>query len=192
MKRLITATATMFAIVLASPPAVVSAQEMSAGEHRNGGLGFHNVEAPIGLRWWFAGQKVGVDLGLGFRSNPAPSYSDESLTGWTLEAGVPLVLHSWSRAHVLFRPGILYDSQQFEATSPPDAFDTQDGTRFVVTAEIEAEVFLVDNVSISASHGLGFSSYDPPGGGSSITSVSTFGNNFTNIGFHVYFFGGSH
>lgn len=192
MKRLLTATAAMLAIVLASTPTVVSAQGMAAGEHRNGGLGFHNVEAPIGLRWWFAGQKVGMDLGLGFRSNPAPSYSDESLTGWTLEAGVPLVLHSWSRAHVLFRPGILYDSQQFEATSPPTAFDTQDGTRFVVTAEIEAEVFLVDNVSVSASHGLGFSSYDPPGGGSSITSVSTFGNNFTNIGFHVYFFGGSH
>lgn len=191
MKRLITATVVTLAILFASSPATVSAEEMPAGEHSNVGLGFHNVDAPIGLRWWLSGQKIGLDFGLGYRSTPAPSYSGESLTGWTLEAGVPIVIHSWSRAHVIFRPGMLYDSQQFEATDPPAPFDTQDGTTFVVTAEIEGEVFLVDNVSVSASHGIGFSNYDPPGAGDSSTSFSTFGNNFTNIGFHLYFLGGS-
>lgn len=189
MKRLMTAAATMMAILFFSAPAARA--DMALGEHHNGSLGFHNVDAPIGMRWWFAGQKVGLDLGLGLRSEPAPSYSDESLTGYAFEVGVPLVMRSWERAHLLFRPGILYDSQQYESTSPPDAFDTVSGTRFALTAEIEAEVFLVENVSVSASHGIGFTSYDPPGGGSSITSISTFGNNFTNIGFHVYFFGGS-
>jgi hypothetical protein len=191
MKRLIMAATATLAILFTSPPAAVHAEEMALGEHRNGGLGFHNIEAPIGVRWWFAGQKVGVDLGLGFASTPAPSYSDEQLTGWTIEVGVPFVIQSWSRAHIIVRPGLLYDSQQFEATSPPTPFDTEDGTTFVVTGEIEAEVFLVDNFSVSASHGIGFASFDPPGGGDSITSFSTFGNNFTNIGFHVYFFGGS-
>lgn len=190
MKRLITAAAATLAILFCSPPAAVFA-EMAPAEHRNGGLGFHNIDAPIGLRWWFSGQKVGLDLGLGLRSTPAPSYSDESLTGWTVEVGVPLVIHSWSRAHVLFRPGLLYDSQQFQSTSPPTDFDTENGTTFIVTGEIEGEVYLVDNFSVSASHGIGFSSFDPPGGGDSITSFSTFGNNFTNIGFHLYFLGGS-
>lgn len=190
MKRLITVAAATLAILFSSPPAAVHA-EMMSGEHMNGSLGFHNVEAPIGLRWWFSGQKVGLDVGLGFASTPAPSYSDEKLTSWTVEVGVPFVIHSWSRAHVMLRPGILYGSQQFESTSPPTPFDTADGTTFVVTGEVEAEVFLVENVSVSASHGIGFASFDPPGSGDSITSFSTFGNNFTNIGFHVYFFGGS-
>ncbi len=190
MRRSITAAATILAVLFfTAPPARA---DMAAGEHSNGSLGFHNSDAPIGMRWWFAGQKVGLDLGLGLRSAPAPSYSDESLTGYAFEVGVPMVMKSWNRAHLLFRPGILYDSQQFEADSPPDAFDTVNGTRFALTAEFEAEMFLVDNVSVSASHGIGFSSIDPPGGGSSITSLSTFGNNFTNIGFHVYFFGGGH
>jgi hypothetical protein len=190
MRRLITAVAATLAVLFSAPPATVHA-EMAPGEHLNGGLGFHNVEAPIGVRWWFSGQRVGLDLGLGFESTPAPSYPDEKLTGWTVEVGVPFVIHSWNRAHLMIRPGILYDSQQFEATDPPDPFDTEDGTTLVVMGEIEAEVFLVDNVSVSASHGIGFSSFDPPGGGDSITSFSTFGNNFTNIGFHVYFFGGN-
>ena len=190
MNRLITAAAVTLAILVASSPATVSAQETTSAEHRSVGLGFHNVDAPIGLRWWLTGQKIGLDFGLGYRSTPAPSYSDESLTGWTLEAGVPIVIHDWSRAHVILRPGLLYDSQQFESTNPPAAFDTDDATTFVVTAEIEGEVFLVDNVSVSASHGIGFSNYDPPGAGDSRTSFSTFGNNFTNIGFHLYFLGG--
>ena len=59
-------------------------------------------------------------------------------------------------------------------------------------AEPEAEVFLADNFSVSASNGIGFTNTDPGGAGSSETSFSTFGNNFTNIGFHFYFFGGGH
>jgi len=189
MKRLILAATAALAILIGSPPAAVHA-EMPVGEHLNGGVGFHSIEAPLGIRWWLAGQKVAVDVGFGFASTPAPSYSDESLTEWTIELGVPISITSWSRAHVLFRPGILYDSQQFESTSPPAAFDTEDGTTFVVLAEIEGEVFLIDNVSVSASTGLGFASFDPPGGGDSITTFSTFGNNFTNVGFHLYFLGG--
>jgi hypothetical protein len=63
-------------------------------------------------------------------------------------------------------------------------------TSFSLTAEIEAEVFIVDNFSVSASHGIGFFSVDPAGGGDSSTSFGTLGNNFSHIGFHVYFFGG--
>lgn len=189
MRRLIPVVAATFVVLLGALPAPVQA-EMPPGEHANGGLGFHDLEAPIGLRWWLSGQKVGIDLGLGFRSLPAPSYDDENLTGWSVEVGVPLVIKSWSHMHLMFRPGILYTSQQVEATDPPDPFDTEDATTFDIAAEVEAEVFLIDHVSVSASHGIRYSSVDPAVG-EERSSWNTFGNNFTNIGFHVYFLGGA-
>ena len=72
-------------------------------------------------------------------------------------------------------------------TSPPEDFDTDNRTSFSVTAELEAEIFIVDNFSVSASHGIGFFSVDPAGSNETFTSVETLGNNFTEIGFHVYF-----
>ena len=38
-------------------------------QHPDGALGFHEVDAPIGIRWWFSGQKLALDLGLGFGSD---------------------------------------------------------------------------------------------------------------------------
>jgi len=182
----------LFAIIVAAAcvlPVLVRAETEELPAHYNGALGFHNVTAPLGGRWWLAGQKVGVDFGLGFQSTPAPSY-DEKLTGWAVEVGVPIVVKNWDKVHVLFRPGLLYESQEVEITSPPTPFDTDNTKSFSVTAEIEAEIFLVNNFSVSASHGIGFFSVDPAGGGDSVTSIGTLGNNFSHIGFHVYFFGG--
>lgn len=170
-------------------PAMVQAQDDDMPSHYNGSLGFHNVTAPLGGRWWFGGQKVGLDFGLGFGSDPAPSY-DEDLMSWAIELGVPIVMKNWERVHLLFRPGFLYESQEVETSDPPDPFDSDDTTSFSLTAEIEAEIFLVSNFSVSASHGIGFFSVDPAGGGDSSTSFGTLGNNFSHIGFHVYFFGG--
>lgn len=170
-------------------PLSAGAQTDGVPAHKNGSIGFHNVNAPLGVRWWFAGQKVGLDAGVGFQQTPASSY-DEHLFEWAIEIGVPIVVQNWSRVHLLFRPGLFYESQEFQMTSPPDPFATDERTTLAVTAEMEAEVFLAENFSVSASHGIGFSSVDPAGGGDSDTSFGTLGNNFTRIGFHVYFFGG--
>lgn len=180
--------ASVVTLCQATVPADTRAQEVL--DHPAGALGFHSVSAPLGGRWWFAGQKVALDAGLGFASTPAPSY-DEQVTGWTLDFGVPIALKSWEPVRLLFRPGILLESQEVQATSPPDPFATDDETTFVVSAELEAEVFIVKNFSVSASHGIAFSSVDPAGGGESETSFGTTGFNFTNIGFHIYFFGAS-
>jgi len=191
MKRLSFAAAFIVLTSFASAPAVRA--EMPAGEHRDGGLGFHNVEAPIGVRWWLAGQKIGIDLGFGYDTAPAPIHDQETLTHWAIDAGVPFIMHSWDRAHVIFRPGILYQSQEIETSlgPPPAAFNSDTGTLLDVSAEIEAEVFLVNNVSVSASHGISFHSENPPSGFADVPSTfRTFGNNFTNVGFHVYFLGG--
>jgi len=199
MKRLLFTLALVLAALTSTAyTRTAFADDGEAPRHFNGGLGFHKVEAPLGVRWWFAGQKVGVDLGLGFGSRPASGdgYPDENLSDFALEMGVPLVFRSWDRVHLLFRPGVLYTSAAYTVSDatppPPEPFETENATSLTVVAELEAEVFLADNLSVSASHGIGFTSTDPGGTASSETSFSTFGNNFTNIGFHFYFFGGGH
>ncbi len=199
MKKLMTFLFTVTAAACFALPASVDAQteastSMLTGEgpsHPNGGLGFHSITAPLGVRWWLGEQKFGVDLGIGFQSNPAPSYDGESLTGWAVELGMPIVLKSWDKVHVLVRPGFLYESEEVQMSSPPEPFATDDATTLTIEGEIEAEVFIVDSFSVSASHGIGFYSFSPAGGGDSETSFGTLGNNFSHIGFHVYFLGGS-
>jgi hypothetical protein len=189
MRRLIERSVILLVMVGALAVARQARAEMAPGEHKRGGLGFHNTEAPVGVRWWLSGEKVGIDLGLGFESTPSDIFDDENLMSWGLDVGVPFVLHSWERMHVLFRPGLLYQSQEVESTAPPEAFDTENLTTLNLAAEIEAEVFLADNVSVSASHGLRWRSINPPGSGDNLTSFGTIGRNFTNVGFHVYFMG---
>jgi len=180
--------------------------------HNSIGLGFHNTEAPIGVRWWFAGQKVGLDLGIGVTNIEAedasslgpgfdpddPAVDDETIMGWALDVGVPLVLRSWPKAHFMVRPGLLFTSQEVpfdeDLATPGVQFDTESETSFAVRSELEGEVFLADNVSVSASHGLQFTSSTPadfPGfaESESSTTFSTFGRNFTTVGFHWYLWG---
>jgi hypothetical protein len=187
--KIITSLLGIIAVAACLVPASVRAETDEVPMHYNGGLGFHNTAAPLGGRWWFGGQKVGLDFGLGFSSTPAPSY-DEKLTGWAIEAGVPIVVKHWDKVHVLARPGLMYESQEVQMTNPPELFATDNETTLSVTFEIEAEIFIVDNFSVSASEGIGFFSDSPAGGGGSVTSFGTLGNNFSHIGFHIYFFGG--
>ena len=192
MTRRILAVFAALAAVAFTHPTVAHAQgDEAPAEHRSGGLGFHDLDAPIGGRWWFSGQKVGLDLGVGFQSDQAPSYSDEHLKTFALAAGIPITLKSWRQVHFLFRPGIFYETRQVEATSPPAAFDTESQKTIRVTGELEAEAFLLDNFSVSASHGIGWSQFDPGFGADKETSFGTLGRGFTEVGFHVYLFGGS-
>src|SRR5437867_1987916 len=143
MKRISVAVA----ILLMSLTQLAFGDMPGSAMHRSGGVGFHSVSAPLGLRWWFSGQKVGLDLGIGFSSTPAASDPNEKVTGWAFEAGVPFVCHSWDRVHFLIRPGILYESQEVGFGAGP-TFDTRTETTFSGLLEGEAEVFLVDNVSV--------------------------------------------
>jgi len=190
MKRfglILAASAVVTLGICGSAPAAEHAGEHS---HKQLAFGFHHVEAPVGIRWWFSNRMVAVDLGFGFDSEPAGIDPNESEKSFALEAGVPLVAHSFGRAHALFRPGVLYQSQQigFDADpgTPGVQFDTDNQTTLDVMLECEAEVFLVDNISVSAAHGIGFTRFDPGSGADSQTSFGTRGNNFTTIGFHVY------
>jgi hypothetical protein len=181
------------AVFLAAPLSVGAQTHITVSDdgptHYNGSLGFHSIDAPLGGRYWFANQKIGVDVGFGLRSDPAPAY-DEHLTGWDLELGVPFLLKSWDRVHLLARPGFLYDNQEVVMSDPPEPFATDSRTTVALSAELEAEVFIVNNFSVSASHGIRYVRTDPAGGGDSDSSWSTTGADFSHIGFHYYFFGG--
>jgi|SwirhirootsSR2_FD_contig_41_9538560_length_664_multi_2_in_0_out_0_1 hypothetical protein len=155
--------------------------------HSNIGLGFHNVQAPLGVRWWFTGQKVALDAGIGFGSHEDPA-TDEDLSDFAFDIGVPIRLKSWDRVHFMVRPGILYTSEEEVIDFGPPV-DTDNTTSMTVQAELEVEVFLAESVSFSAAHGIGVTNVDDAGGGSS-SFMGTTGNNFTTIGFHVYLFGG--
>jgi len=167
-------------------PASARADDNGVAVHKSGGIGFHQTAAPIGVRWWLSGQKVGIDLGVGFRSDPSLPYPGKHLKSFAIGGGIPIRLQSWSRMHVLFRPGVLYQSDQVEATVPPTAFDTESEKTLQISGEIEAEAFLLENFSVSASTGIAYESFDPGFGLDKEKSFRTVGGNFTNVGFHVY------
>ncbi len=190
MRRTSWAACALLLTLAAFAPAAARA-EMPLGEHMSGSLGFHHEEAPVGVRWWLPGQKVGIDAGIGFSSQPSSLFPDEKLQAWALDLGVPFVFHSWERVHLIARPGLLWRSREVELTAPPLAFQRGTLNQFDLSGEIETEIFLVSNVSVSASEGLALTIVNPPGPGDNQTSLNTLGNNFTRIGFHVYFFGGN-
>jgi len=167
-------------------PMSARAQDDDHATHKSGGFGFHETTAPLGIRWWLGQQKIGIDLGVGFGSTPSFLYPDETLKDFAISAGVPIVIQSWPRVHVMLRPGVLYQSEQVEATAPPTAFDTESQKSLDITGELEVEAFLLSNFSVSASTGIAYNSFDPGFGGDKENSFHTIGGNFTNVGFHVY------
>jgi hypothetical protein len=174
--------------VLSTPALADDDTTMPAGEHHRGSIGFHNTTAPLGVRWWLGSEKFAIDLGVGFHSDPSFIYANEKLKGWAIDAGVPILLQSWNRVHVILRPGLLYESQQVEAAAPPTAFSTESQKTLSIAGEIEGEAFLLHNFSVSASTGIAFVSFDPGFGASKENSFTTLGRNFTTVGFHLYMF----
>jgi hypothetical protein len=160
-------------------------------------LGFHSRTEPLGGRWWFSPQ-LGVDLGFGFGLEKAETTIDtngdlvddtrieDTLGHWAVEAGMPWTAWRWEGVRVMLRPGLSYQSE--------DDFGSflQDGSRvklntFGASGEIEVEVPVATNVTLSAAQGLQYttSKLDAPGATSTWTLDAT-GQDFTTIGFHVY------
>lgn len=151
-----------------------------AVEHSDVAIGFHHADAPIGIRAWLNdGQSVGLDLGVGFSSKDIGSDHE---TDVTFDLGLPMLLHTWDQAHFLFRPGVLYHS---DADLVGDKIER--GDVITVAAELEAEIFITENLSVSASHGVAINFVNPADSDSEdSTEFSTFGNNVNSIGFHIY------
>lgn len=184
MKGLLGAVA-LAMVTLTGVASAQGATQQATAEHEQGGLGFHSIQAPLGGRWWL-NPKFAIDLGLGLGSTEDAGLNT-SFSHWALDLGVPITMRRYDRLSVLFRPGILYQSQEV-VTDPGPPLVKDSDTQLALNLEIEAEVFLTDNFSVSASEGLAFIN-NSPAVGESTSDWGTTGANFTTLGFHLYMFG---
>ena len=159
-------------------------------------LGFHNSDAPLGGRYWINNQ-VGIDVGLGFKSNEKPD-ADPETQGKTVttfsywfEGGLPFKLYDTDNAHFYAKPSFIFgmlDDRDY-GTGTSDA----KWTSLDLVLSLGAEVFFGEHFSLDATHGVKFNVTSVPDevkqqvGADSFTSFSTFGENLTTIGFHFYF-----
>jgi len=184
-------------LLLAAALTLVFAAQASADtggpDHSKGALGFRSTSAPIGVRWWL-NDMLALDAGVGFTSekfnfiNSLGDPDDETFSTVAVDLGLPIRLRSWEQVHFIFRPGFIWQS-----TDDISYFIITDEKEkridMTVTGELELEVFLAKNASISAAHGVGFASTKlDVDDAESDTIFGTFGSNFTTLGFHVYLF----
>ena len=197
MKKLLIAAA---AVTLLVAPAAVHAQETM------GGLGFRTLAGPpfpgfgvttspaIGFRQWFS-PNLGVDVAVGLQTisveQGPPLTTTAEGTGYVFDVGVPFSAKKWDKVNFIVRPGFQWGkatTKDKTALTPPNE-DT--ATLISVGGELEVEYMFVDKVSISASHGIAYTSLkfhdnDTPENEFNVTGFNTSGNNFTTLGFHVY------
>ncbi len=154
-------------------------------------LGF-SASPTIGVRQWFTGQ-FGGDLAVGFASITAENNgikTDEG-TGFAFDLGLPISLKSWDKVNFIFRPGFTFVSATLKDKTSPTPPNELKGTGLSVSGELEVEWMLADKVSISAAHGIAYNSLklednDSPAGELKLNGFNSTGENFTQLGFHVY------
>lgn len=157
-------------------PTLASAKDMTG----KFGLGYYVSDAPVGIRYWVT-PKVGLDLGVGFEMKDLGS---ENANSFWFDVGIPYIVVGTERANLFVRVGAtigILDDRVYGS-------GTLDKTWTDVVASLApgAEVFIGDNFSLEASHGIGFEFKSPPEG-DSLFNVKTFGNGISSLGFHFYF-----
>jgi hypothetical protein len=150
------------------------------------GLGFVLSDTPVGGRYWI-NERVGLEAQVGYSRDEmevSPGQK-ESASSFSFLVGVPIsVMPDLSeRANFIVHPAFRYSSM-----SPAGGGDSD--SQMNIFALLEFEVFIIDNFSVSAAHGLGFT-IDSPAVGESTTDFGTVGRNATEFGFHFYFGGGA-
>ena len=79
-------------------------------------MGFNSSDAPVGVRY-FVGEKVAVDVGVGFESQ---DLGETSASSFWFEFGVPYVLYDYNSSYFFVRPAIAYaslDDYRFQSES---------------------------------------------------------------------------
>jgi hypothetical protein len=143
------------------------------------GLGFDTSQAPIGFRYMFS-PKVGVDVGIGIDVDQVDIGGDtENFTDFSLAAGLPINIHqAGDRVNFNFLPLLLFTSS--------DQGDESD-TIIDIFALLEFEAFVTNDLSVSATHGLGVELFSPGDDtDESTTDIFTVGANLTEFGVHYY------
>lgn len=140
------------------------------------GLGWYSLSAPVGGRI-LINNNVGVDLGLG--------YADKNLLGtqndrFHINLGVLFNAVKTGDVNFFIRPGV-------ELQTNARAVGNETKSKIIVTADLGAEWFVTDQLSLSVGHGLQFEQLsdatdDSKWGISALRALS-----FSNVGFHFYF-----
>jgi hypothetical protein len=161
--------ALLFALVVPLPGAAKEMEKRFA-------IGYHNSEAPLGIRYWFA-PKVAFDIGAGFESEDREDHRAES---YWIGAGFPIVLHQSERVNFIMRPGMIIGREG-------DGHETWMTTTFM--GGPGAEVFIGDHFSLEGFTGIAIEIEEIPEayGGGTLTDIKSFSGNLTQFGFHYYF-----
>jgi hypothetical protein len=195
MKKIVT-----FACLLT----LIATAAFAQGSTSMGGFGFRqgaslntgpvgiSASPTVGIRQWFTSQ-MGADLAVGFVSTTLDvngTKTDEG-TGFAFDLGLPISMKSWDKVNVIFRPGFAYESATAKDKTSPTPPNELKATVYAVTGELEVEYMMADKLSISAAHGIAYSSTKIEDNGSPVNEAKlngfgTIGNNFTTLGFHVY------
>lgn len=165
------------------------------------GLGFRQTATPIGVRWWL-GPQLGVDAAVGVDAEQSVVEIDtnddfvddtrieDTLARWTVNVGAPwAVWSSGENVRVLVRPGLEYQSEDDFGSFLIDGSRVKLNT-FAVSGEVEVELNVWENLTVSAAHGVEYRSIklDAPGAVGTWTAGTT-GTDFFRLGFFVYLWG---
>ena len=156
-----------------------------------GPLGF-TATPTIGIRQWFTPQ-MGGDVAVGFVSfsQDLNGTTTDEATGFAFDLGLPISLRKWDRVNFILRPGFAFGTATVEDRTSPTPPNEVKATVWAASGEFEVEWMVADRVSISAAHGIAYSSLklednDTPAATLETTGFSTTGSNFMQLGFHVY------
>ncbi len=196
-KRILMAAAALLLAV----PVISSAKDMKG----RFGCGFNSSQAPIGARYWFS-NTLGADLGIGFEAvrfpkgkNTAEKAAEkEGANSFWIEAGIPFVVYPTEKANLMIHlSGLLgfEDDNRYEYHLP-HLGDTitytitgHTSTRFSIRLTPTVELWLTDNFSLQAGHGVEFQIVNPYKETKVDASYrfGTFAAPITEFGFHFYF-----
>lgn len=140
------------------------------------GLGWYSISAPIGGRV-LINNNVGIDLGLGYANKNALGTTDDR---FHINLGVLFNAVKAGDVNFFIRPGV-------ELQTNARSVGNELKSKLIVTADLGAEWFVTDQLSLSVGHGLQFEQVsdatdDSKWGISALRALS-----FSNVGFHFYF-----
>lgn len=142
------------------------------------GLGWYDQEAPIGGIIWFS-PKMGLTGGIGFSKFDDGDDNDANDldTQINFTVAVPIVLAGGDDVNFMFRPGILFKTNE-------PGLDSY----FAVRGDLAVELFLTSRASVLAGHGIEFVSQTPLGeNADSQTAIRSRAISATEVGFYYYF-----
>ena len=148
----------------------------------------------IGVRHWVS-ERMALDGAIGFSTLTAeagpPTTDTAEGSGFSFDLGIPLSAKKWDKVNVIVRPGFQYATATFKDKTvalPPNE-DT--ATLMGFSGEIEVEWMVAERLSISASHGIVYTTFKvednaSPANELKVSGFQTSGADFTALGFHVY------